>query len=349
MTPDTSIPALKELDIPALNLITLNSQTRAQWEASKQGLDIMERAWQLNLAEIAGLVAPTVVASKEPFTDAETGLDGMRETPIPDRIDRAAERLARFVALRETPIKAKRIAIIYYNYPPGKEMIGASYLNVLPKSLWQILRRLEKDGYDASGAPASEDGLFSAIRDKGGNIGNWNPGCLEELVRNGIKEKTVTLLPVKTYRNWFDRLPGELRRSMIEKWGEPEKSTIMVWHDDKGEPYFVFPTIRYGNILFAPQPSRGWEQDVEKLYHDVILPPHHQYLAFYLWLQKEFDAHAVAHIGTHATHEWHGGRKSDIPPLILANCSWGPRRNSIPLSSTTLARASKPSGAAWRR
>ena len=269
----------------------------------------MERAWQLSLAEIAGLVAPTVVASKEPFTDAETGLDGVRETPIPDRIARAAERLARFVALRETPAKARRIAIIYFNYPPGKEMIGASYLNVLPKSLWQILQRLEKDGYDASGAPPTEDGLFSAIRDKGGNIGNWNPGSLEELVRNGLKEKTVTLLPVKTYRAWFDRLPGDLRRSMIEKWGEPEKSTIMVWRDDKGEPYFVFPTIRYGNILFAPQPSRGWEQDVEKLYHDVTLPPHHQYLAFYLWLQKEFDAHAVAHIGTHATHEWHGGKE----------------------------------------
>ena len=59
---------------------------------------MMERDWQLNLAEIAGLVAPTVVACKEPFTDAKTGLDGMRETPIPDRIDRAAERLARFVA-----------------------------------------------------------------------------------------------------------------------------------------------------------------------------------------------------------------------------------------------------------
>ena len=309
VTPDTSIPTLKELDIPALNLITLNSQTRAQWEASKQGMDIMERAWQLNLAEIAGLVAPTVVACKEPFTDAETGLDGMRETPIPDRIDRAAERLARFVALRDTPNKDKRVAIIYYNYPPGKEMIGASYLNVLPKSLWQILRRLQKDGYDALGAPASEDGLLTAIRDKGGNIGNWNPGSLEQLVRNGIKERTVTLLPARTYRNWFDQLPEKLRGSMIEKWGEPEKSTIMVWHDEKGEPYFVFPTIRYGNILFAPQPSRGWEQDVKKLYHDVILPPHHQYLAFYFWLQKEFDAHAVAHIGTHATHEWHGGKE----------------------------------------
>ena len=57
-----------------------------------------------------------------------------------------------------TPNKDKRIAIIYYNYPPGKEMIGASYLNVLPKSLWQILRRLEKDGYDASGCRRAKTG-----------------------------------------------------------------------------------------------------------------------------------------------------------------------------------------------
>ena len=310
VTPETTIPALSDLGVPAVNLITLNSQTRAQWEASKQGLDIMERAWQISLAELAGLVAPTVVASKEPFVDEETGLDGVRETPIPDRVERAADRLARFVALRETPATDKHVAIIYYNYPPGKEMIGASYLNVLPKSLWTILQRLRAEGYDASGAPPTENALFKAIRDKGGNIGNWNPGSLEALVRKGVAEKTVTLLPVKTYRAWFESVvPEDTRRAMIAKWGEPENSSIMVWRDDKKEPYFVFPTQRYGNVLFAPQPSRGWEEDVEKLYHDVTLPPHHQYLAFYLWLQKGFDAHAVAHIGTHATHEWHGGKE----------------------------------------
>ena len=115
--------------------------------------------WQLNLAEIAGLVAPTVVASKEPFTDAETGLDGMRKTPIPDRIDRGGA-ARRFVACARRRIRRSASRSSTTIIRLAREMIGASYLNVLPKSLWQILRRLEKDGYDASGAPASEDGLL---------------------------------------------------------------------------------------------------------------------------------------------------------------------------------------------
>ena len=40
---------------------------------------------------------------------------------------------------------------MYYNYPPGKANIGASYLNVA-ESLANILQRLAKDGYDLGGA-----------------------------------------------------------------------------------------------------------------------------------------------------------------------------------------------------
>jgi cobaltochelatase CobN len=308
--PETIVPILREMNAPAVNLITLNSQTRKQWEESKQGLDIMERGWQVSLAELAGLVAPTVVASKEPFIDPETGLDGIREAPIADRIERAADRLARFVALRETPAKEKRVALLYYNYPPGKENIGASYLNVLPKTLAKMLGRLEREGYDVSGQPKTEEELFTLVRDRGGNINGWNAGTIEERVRKGLADGSVSLLPVKIYREWFDRVvPEKTRAFMLEKWGEPEKSSVMIWRDEKGEAYFVFPTQRFGNIWLAPQPTRGWEQEPEKLYHDTALPPHHQYLAFYLWLQKTVDVHAMIHVGTHATHEWHNGKE----------------------------------------
>ncbi|HEY8066863.1 MAG TPA: cobaltochelatase subunit CobN [Methylosinus sp.] len=123
---------------------------------------------------------PAASGAAEPFVDAATGLDGVRETPIEDRIERAAERLARFVALRETPAQEKRVALIYYNYPPGKENIGASYLNVLPKSLRAILERLKTEGYDLAGAPQSDEELFTLIRERGGNINGWNSGTLEE-------------------------------------------------------------------------------------------------------------------------------------------------------------------------
>lgn len=304
-SPDKAIPLLQKLDVPVINAITLNTQSRAQWEASPVGLDITERSWQVASAEFAGAVAPTVVASKEKLHDAETGIEVIAETPIPERVERLAERARRWVDLRSNPAPAKKVAVIYYNYPPGKENIGASYLNVLPRSLWQILSRLRQEGYWAKGAPDSESALFDAIREHGANLGNWAPGALAAQAQSG----KLVLWPVAEYRKHFDRLPAPLKESMEKAWGRPEQSTISIWRDKQGVPYFLFPAQRWGNLLFAPQPTRGWDQDVKKLYHDVTVPPHHQYLAFYLWLQHEVGASAMVHVGTHATHEWHSGKE----------------------------------------
>ncbi len=303
--PDKAIPVMKQLDVPIINAISLYNQTRAEWEASPIGLSLAERSWQIAGAEFTGAIAPTVVASKERLRDAETGLEYVTETPIPERIGRLADRVKKWVTLRYELNQNKRVAVIYYNYPPGKENVGAAYLNVLPRSLWQILGRLEAEGYSTAGRPASEDALFETLREHGTNIGNWAPGALEKLVRGG----NAMLLPVADYRKWFNQQPKELRDAMVKSWGEPENSTVMLWKDAKGKPHFVFPAQRFGNLVFAPQPSRGWEGDPKKIYHDVALPPHHQYLAFYLWLQKGYQAQAMIHVGTHATHEWLSGKE----------------------------------------
>jgi len=303
--PEKTIPVMQKLDVPAINAISLYSQSRAEWEASPLGLTLMERAWQISGAEFAGAIAPTVVASKERLRDPATGLEYVNEAPIPERIERLADRIRKWVSLRYELNRNKRVAVIYYNYPPGKENIGAAYLNVLPRSLWQILGRLEGEGYATQGRPASEEALFDRLREHGTNIGNWAPGALEKLVRGG----GAMLLPVADYRKWFDQQPKALREAMVKAWGEPEQSTVMLWKDARGKPHFVFPAQRFGNLVFAPQPSRGWEGDPKKMYHDVALPPHHQYLAFYLWLQKGFQAQAMVHVGTHATHEWLSGKE----------------------------------------
>jgi cobaltochelatase CobN len=305
VSPGKVVPVLERLGAPVINAITLNNQTRAQWEASPVGLDIMERGWQVAGAEFAGAIAPTVVASKEKVRDPETGLETIAETPIPERVARVAERARRWADLRSVPAPGKKVALVYYNYPPGKENIGASYLNVLPRSLWQILQRLRGEGYWAKDAPPSEAALFDAVRDHGANLGTWQPGAIEAAVRSG----RLVLWPVAEYRRHFDKLPPALRESMEQAWGRPEASRVSIWTDTKGVPHFLFPAQRWGNLIFAPQPSRGWEQDAKKLYHDVTVPPHHQYLAFYLWLQHEVGVNAMVHIGTHATHEWHSGKE----------------------------------------
>ena len=300
-------PLLAQLDVPVVNTIELNSQSRAEWERSASGLDFIERSWQIGSAELAGAIAPTIVASKEKLVDVATGETYVMTMPIAERVERLADRVQAWVKLRHEPPAARRVAVIYYNYPPGRESIGASYLNVLPESLLQILNRLRADGFAANGAPTNADELFTAIRTFGNNPA---PGTnvaveLDKLARSG----RVQLLAISEYRVWFDQLPASLRAQIVAKWGEPEQSKTMVWHDETGKPFFVFPAQRWGNLLFAPQPTRGWDQDIEAVYHDVTLPPHHQYLAFYLWLQKSFQADAMVHVGTHATHEWLPGKE----------------------------------------
>jgi cobaltochelatase CobN len=300
-------PILEKLDVPILNAVALNTQSRRDWENSAVGLDALERSWQLGGAELAGAIAPTVVASKEKLVDAATGQAFIATMPIPERIERLVDRVQAWVKLRTTPAREKRVAVLYYNYPPGRESIGASYLNVLPASLQVILQRLRTDGFDPTGAPETADQLFSLIRTLGSNPapGPEAAAALDRLARSGH----VPLLAVADYRTWFDRLPESLRRSLLAKWGEPEASSVMVWRDDQQRPFFVFPGLRWGNVLFAAQPTRGWDQDPSAVYHDVTLPPHHQYVAFYLWLQREFRADAMVHVGTHATHEWLPGKE----------------------------------------
>lgn len=305
MTPQHTVPLLQRLNVPFINLITLMTQNRAQFEASPIGLDMMERSWQVGSTELGGAIAPTIVAAKERFHDTELDVTYDSDTPIPERVERAVDRIRNYIELRREMNLNKRVALIYYNYPPGKENIGASYLNVLPKSLWMILQRMKAEGYN-TGAPLKDEvALFDLVHEHGVNVNGHAPGALEALVRGGH----ATLLPVATYKKWFAELPASLRNDMVNYWGEPEQAKAMLWRDAKGKAYFVFPSVRLGNVVLNPQPDRIGSVDPSKLYHDVHMPPHHQYVAYYLWLQHEFKAHAMVHVGTHGTHEWHGGRE----------------------------------------
>jgi len=318
ITPQRAVPILTRLGVPVIDAISLHSQSQEEWEKSPVGLDIFERSSSIGLPELAGIIQPTVVASKERVKDKASGMEYIETRPIPERIERLTQRVKRWLALQQKQNRDKHIALIYYNYPPGKQNIGAAYLNVMPESLHELLTRLKAEGYDASARSVSKDQLFEEVHAFGRNIGNWAPAEIDRLARSGH----AILLPVQVYKSWFMELPDRFRKSVVKDWGEPDKAQIMTWSDPKGKKFLVLPGVRYGNILFTPQPSRGWEQDIKKLYHDIHIAPHHQYIAFHLWLKRGFKADAVAHIGTHGTHEWLSGKevgftREDPPELLI--------------------------------
>ena len=321
------IPLLNRLQVPAINAVALSGQTINQWLKSTVGMDILERGWQISGPEMIGVIQPTVIASKEKAIDKDTGLDYTEYRPIPERVESLTARVKSWINLQDKPNRDKNIAIIYYNYPPGKQNIGAAYLNVLPESLYGMANRMESEGYLVEGLGFGRETpgrikarMFDEINASARNIGNWAPAELDRMVRTG----RPILIPLETYREWFSALPADFRASVLKSWGPVEKTKIMIWKNDQGRKFLVLPAVRYGNLLFAPQPSRGWEQDENKLYHDVLLPPHHQYVAFYLWLKKDLRADAVVHVGTHGTHEWLPGKEvgftpSDPPEALITD------------------------------
>ena len=316
---DTNAPKLMEkIDIPTINLISLYGRSEKDWRESPTGLSLFEGTFNLAVPELAGTIAPIVVGTKEKMRDEATGLTSVITSPIQSRVEMAVSRALRYAALRKTPNAQKKIALIYYNYPPGKANIGASYLNVA-ESLSNILQRLKAEGYDVGAGPLDADSVLADITTKARNVMGAAPGELNEMVAQG----GAVRVPVSDYRKWLDAYAPALRDKMLKDWGQPEDSELMLVRDD-GQPSFVIPGVRYGNILLTPQPSRAWGEDLDKLFHAKDLAPHHQYAASYAWLRNGYGAHAVVHIGTHGTLEWLDGKdagltEEDAPDAMIAD------------------------------
>ena len=176
--------ALERLDIPVVSMISLYGRTEEEWRESRSGLSIFEGTFQVSVPEIAGTVAPTVVGSQEKTVDAETGLTFVTRRPIASRVRVAVQRSLRYGNLKVKPNGEKRLALMFYNYPPGKAGIGASYLNVA-ESLANILQGLREEGYDVGEGDLSAEKLLEDITTKARNVGGYAPGELEALLDEG--------------------------------------------------------------------------------------------------------------------------------------------------------------------
>jgi cobaltochelatase CobN len=72
------------------------------------------------------------------------------------------------------------------------------------------------------------------------------------------------------------------------------------------------------------QPERSDPAHRDNDYHDISRIPCHGYVAFYLWLQDDFKADAIIHIGAHGTLEWLPGKsvalsKNCWPEVLSGN------------------------------
>ncbi len=300
----------EKLGVPHLQCIFFRKQSIDQWQQSIEGLSAHEFNFQIVSQEILGQIEPQVGSGT-----LTGGGSSESFTPIPDRIEHLVARAVSWIRLQQKENRNKRIAIIYWDREMGKaELMRGSATGMFmngPRSLVKVLKRMKEAGYELEEVPADEDELVEWMMDHGRQIGVWAPGVLDRLARSG----QAALVPAELYRKWFEaKVPEQQRREVIARWGQPP-GKFLVW-EHEGQQFIVIPRIDLGNVVLLPQPLKGEAHDTSRV-HDKRIPPPHNYLATYFWLEEQFRADALVHFGTHGTEFLLPGK-----PIGLSAADW---------------------------
>jgi cobaltochelatase CobN len=289
---------LERLGIHALNL-QASGQSYAEWSASLRGLMPDSVPHQVATPERAATAEPILIAT----TETQAGSQARVTTPIPERVSMAVRRAKRWLALQDLPNARKRIVFVYYNNPPGKGNLGASYLQILP-SMVTMLRRLEQEGYDTGPRLPDTKELTDVLERRGRNVEAWAPGELQAMAESA----GMTLFSVDDYKRLFSTLPEPFKAMVTKEYGPPEKAELSRIRRN-GKDYFLIPGATYGNVLLSVQPLRSTAERAVSTTHDTTIPVPHSYIAAYLYYRHVFKADAIVHIGRHGTLEWLPGKQ----------------------------------------
>ena len=204
--------AFKQLDIPLFKAIRLSDRTAMQWRLSPDGLPPDSVQYRVALPELQGIGQPIVVAALgEPQRDKLTGIENRPPVVLAAEAERLATRVERWLALRAKSNRDKRVALVYYNHPPGRQNIGADNLDV-PASLFDMLHALKDAGYTVGELPATPEALLDRIMAHGVNLPE-DRGALRELAGS------VNSVSAADYAKWFatlsPRVQGEMTSGLL--------------------------------------------------------------------------------------------------------------------------------------
>ena len=372
---------LKQWNLPVFKAIKQRDRTSAERLLSSDGLAQEKVYYQVAMPELQGASQPIVIATAGlPGPDPTTGIRIQSIERDDSGVSSLVNRIKGWQTLQSKQNADKRLAIIYYNHPPGRHNIGADNLDV-PASLWHMLNQLKAAGYDTGQLPESQEQLLDLMQKQGVNLAN-DRQALQTM------SGSIQHMSVERYNKWFNQLPETVQQEMfygpfgllhnqiasalqakkpdlakdalhhveeemlhllegvdhparqralnllhqleaiydkvidsgdsqllaealniiealtgtgiegLSGWG-PAPGKVMV-HEQK----LLLPGIQFGNVFVGPQPPRGWEINEELLHANLAFPPPHQYLAFYHYLQDEFQADALIHLGRHSTYEF---------------------------------------------
>ncbi len=299
------------LDIPVIQAMPYRKGDEAAWKNDPHGVALMDVPFYLAQAEYAGVTDIQISAA--------TRKSDEQIVAIPAQTEAVVNKAVNLARLRHSENSEKRIVVFFWNYPPGEKNLSASFMN-LPRSLNLTLAAMRQSGYQTP--VTDENRLIMSLQRLLAPY--YRPAEdqteLLTLLREGMAER----LPVSVYRRWLASLPKEVQQALNERWGAPERSSMVVRQND--EDYFIIPRLKLGNVSLLPQAPRGerWEDKEKSLYHSTSAAPSHYYLATYLWAREQAAADAIVHYGTHGNQEWLPGKERglsvyDYPMLAVGD------------------------------
>ncbi len=297
------IEVLKKLDVPVFQPVISHYMTVEQWQES-MGLNT-EIGWSVALPEFEGGIESLIIGAGKKEGNY------MGRFPIEDRCSKLASRILKWTELRKKPVNQRKVAFILHNRPcTGVEgSVGdAANLDSL-ESVARILSRMQEAGYAVNPPEDGKELIETIHKRKAISEFRWTP--INEIVKNG---GVLAFVEKEEYEKFFNTLSPKVRQRVIESWGSPPGEEVngipaAMVYDKK----IVVTGVQYGNTVVCVQPKRGCagakcDGKVCKILHDPEVPPTHQYLATYRYLENTFGADVLVHVGTHGNLEFLPGK-----------------------------------------
>ncbi len=303
---------------PVLQVV-LSGGEEAAWRAGTNGLAARDLAMNVALPEIDGRILTRAIAFKGRLRrDEATQTDIVGQVPVADRVEFTAALAAAWVKLRRTPPSERRIALVLANYPHRDGRIGNGVGLDTPASTIAILAALKGAGYDVRCPPRDGAALVQSLL--------AGPSNNKRALSSRVIAET---LPLSEYAAFFSGLPRVVQDKVAARWGSPETDPCFLpGTTDCGA--FAIAALRFGKIVVGLQPSRGYDIDPARSYHDPDLAPPHGYLAFYAWLRLAFRADAIVDIGKHGNLEWLPGKALALSDSCFPEAAFGPMPHLYP-------------------
>ena len=298
------ISLLKRLNVPVFEPILSYHMNLDEWE---NGIGLSnDIGWSVAMPEFEGMIEPIIVGAGSKRGEYD------ERTPIPERCEKLAGRVKNWVALAKKPASERKVAFILHNNPCASveaAVGGGAHLDTI-ESVALIMNKMAEAGYSLEDIPETGKELIETIMDrKAISEFRWTP--IEEIVAKG---GVLAYQTKEEYVKWFEALTPQVKDRVCEAWGNPpgeEKDGIPAAMLYQGK--IVVTGVLYGNCVVAVQPKRGCagtrcDGQVCKILHDPDVPPTHQYMATYRYLEEVFGADVLIHVGTHGNLEFLPGK-----------------------------------------